>query len=242
MDDLAKIIVKHDGVIWGEYVWEKFNDDIKATKISCRFVSINLFSSSANLPKQFLIDLADRFKIIKLKHDCIIVYCEKSKREYMIDMSLYDISGELSHMSTTDFTCNLIEISRIGTSLRTIPLCLASESCPYETVVNQVRNKILQPVHMVKAIDNAEYMISNGWSMKTPETTLMTDMFIDYGSEMYKYHYKDVPVDDKCPVCSQSMKKSELCIRTSCIHVFHLKCIKRWAATSPSCPICREHL
>lgn len=242
MDDLAQIIIKHDGVIWGDYVWARFNASIKPTTIKCRFVTMNLFSSTANLPKQFLIDIAHRFKIIKVERDCIIVYCSKYDHEFIIDLSLFDISGELSHMSMTDFTCNLLEVSRVGISLRSVPLCLMSEVYPYDTVVRQIENKILQPIHMMKAMENAETMISKGWTMKANnEDALMTDMYIDYGSEMYKHHYKDIPVDN-CSICSHEMKKDVLCLRTSCIHVFHLKCIKKWAETSPSCPICRKHL
>jgi len=45
---------------------------------------------------------------------------------------------------------------------------------------------------------------------------------------------------EKCIVCFEDMNLSSVIL--DCGHVFHRRCILKWARISPTCPICRESL
>ena len=51
--------------------------------------------------------------------------------------------------------------------------------------------------------------------------------------------------NNKCPICYEYFEENEQVKMTSCFHVFHFICIKKWIETkfeSPDCPICRRKL
>jgi len=51
-------------------------------------------------------------------------------------------------------------------------------------------------------------------------------------------------VNDDCPICYAPMRATKLA-KTSCGHMFHSKCLVKWAQRSwpnENCPICREEL
>lgn len=51
--------------------------------------------------------------------------------------------------------------------------------------------------------------------------------------------------NEKCAVCYENFKDNENVKMTSCFHIFHYICIKKWIETkaeSPDCPICRRKL
>jgi hypothetical protein len=43
----------------------------------------------------------------------------------------------------------------------------------------------------------------------------------------------------ECPVCYTSLYKGKTC-KTTCNHVFHAKCLKKWYKLKTSCPMCRS--
>ena len=43
----------------------------------------------------------------------------------------------------------------------------------------------------------------------------------------------------ECPVCYASLYKGKT-FKTTCNHVFHAKCLKRWYKNNTSCPMCRQ--
>merc|ERR1712217_774551 len=44
-----------------------------------------------------------------------------------------------------------------------------------------------------------------------------------------------------CPICFDDLGQAPA-VRTSCGHDFHTCCMKSWAASSTTCPLCRCHL
>ena len=54
--------------------------------------------------------------------------------------------------------------------------------------------------------------------------------------------------NEKCVICYDNFKENENVKMTSCFHIFHFKCIKKWVESreelteSPDCPICRRKL
>lgn len=236
MDDLARIILKHDGVIWGEYVWSKFSDHVPS-RMSARFVSLNVFTD-ASCPRAFLIDLKERFSILKIKNNDITLYDHNDESEILLELMLNNPVSELSFCDTTDFTCNLIDYSRNGYAIRKIPPCLALEPCPYDTVIKDIQDKNLKIVTVSKAMHTAPYMLKHGWEMRDE---YVTDVFISSGSDIYNRHMKSVNRSD-CAICKTSIKDTDPCLRTTCLHVFHLGCIRPWYAKSPTCPLCRDQI
>ena len=50
---------------------------------------------------------------------------------------------------------------------------------------------------------------------------------------------------EKCVICYENFSEGELLKMTSCFHLFHFLCIKRWIQMkieSPDCPICRRKI
>lgn len=79
----------------------------------------------------------------------------------------------------------------------------------------------------------------------------------DYDSEKrydlidinFKNSSKGVKNDkDKCIICYENFKENESVKMTSCFHIFHFNCIKKWIDSKedldeiPECPICRREL
>lgn len=54
--------------------------------------------------------------------------------------------------------------------------------------------------------------------------------------------------NEKCVICFENFKENEQVKMTSCFHIFHFKCIKKWVENreelteAPNCPICRKNL
>ena len=54
--------------------------------------------------------------------------------------------------------------------------------------------------------------------------------------------------NEKCVICYENFKENENVKMTGCFHIFHFKCIKKWAESKedldeyPDCPICRRKL
>jgi hypothetical protein len=54
--------------------------------------------------------------------------------------------------------------------------------------------------------------------------------------------------NEKCVICYENFKEKEIVKMTSCFHIYHFKCIKKWVENKkqlreePDCPICRRKL
>lgn len=50
-----------------------------------------------------------------------------------------------------------------------------------------------------------------------------------------------VDSSDRCSICYKNFLDTQLpCSRLSCTHIFHARCLTRWTANHPSCPLCRR--
>ena len=45
--------------------------------------------------------------------------------------------------------------------------------------------------------------------------------------------------EDKCPICLQKYKGSDIIKEFPCKHIFHKNCIFKWLKTSNLCPLCK---
>ena len=232
MEDIADIILKHDGYIWGAYAWYKAGGIEKPDVIKCRFVTKSIFSIMETIivPQQFLIDLAEKFTIVNIKKDTIKVYKD---REYTIHVKIHTPSEELNFIENSDFTCNLIDYRRDGMFLRCIPRCIAYDICPYDSVIKHIRNKTLVICHH-SAIAKCKSFFKLGWKM--PNDTIVPGVYVTQADKISEKHYKEI--DPMCGICHCNL--SDLCVRTRCIHAFHHNCLSRWLETADSCPMCRE--
>lgn len=232
MDDLAHLILKHDGIIWGEYVWSKFSDHVPS-HMTARFVSLNIFTENV-CPKAFLMDLNEKFKIIRVKGNDIWLYHDG--REILLTLSIHNAVDEMSFFDSTDYTCNLIDYSRNGYSIRKIPACLNLESSPYDTVISHIKNKTLCIVNVKNALKNYKYMQKFGWAMTQD---FIRDVYIGTSEFALNKHYKPIDIAE-CVICRNDIDNEDVCVRTSCLHAFHLECIESWYTKSPTCPMCRD--
>ena len=48
--------------------------------------------------------------------------------------------------------------------------------------------------------------------------------------------------EDKCPICLQKYKSSDIIKEFPCKHIFHKGCIFKWLKQSNVCPICKHDL
>lgn len=237
MDDIARIVHKHDGIIWGEYVWSKFDETIVPTKMNVRFVNMSLFGDLMAWPRQFLMDMYENFNIVKITSKGLHVYY--GGKEYEVDVRIHSAITELAFSDEIDFTINLLDYTRAGFSLRKIPPCVALESQPYNAVVEHVRTRFLKIVNVGPALESVRSYVSKGWSMK--KVGIVSDLFIAKASDIHENHYKSV-YGDECSICKMESTDDDLYARTPCMHVFHVRCLKGWYEKSPTCPMCREQI
>lgn len=235
MDDIARIVHKHDGIIWGEYVWSKFDKSIVPSSMKVRFLNLNIFGNPS-WPSQFLMDMYERFDIVKITPTSLRVYHDG--KEYDIDVRIHNALTEITFYDEIDFTVNLIDYTRGGFSLRKIPACLALEAQPYETVIEHIRTKFLKIVNVGPALENAKYYTDRGWNMH--KVGIISDLFIAKSDDIHANHYRTV-YNEECSICKTEVE-DDLYARTPCMHVFHVKCLKDWYEKSPTCPMCREQI
>lgn len=235
MDEIASIVLKHDGYIWGDYVWSKVCGS-EPRSITCRFVFKSVFAvcDSMSIPHHFLIDLKSSFHVCGIKGDKVLLF--KDGKEYTLTVRIHTPVEELAFMEATDFTVNLLDYRRDGLSLRSCPTAVSYEVSPYETVLDHIRTKTLVPINAATAVKTCDEFIKLGWSMK--KEGYITHLFIGDAADMDKYHYKSV--DKECSVCQADA--SGLCVRTQCRHVFHIECIREWFERHSTCPNCRENI
>ena len=48
--------------------------------------------------------------------------------------------------------------------------------------------------------------------------------------------------EDKCPICLQKYKSSDIIKEFPCKHIFHKTCIFKWLKTSNVCPLCKHDI
>lgn len=234
MDELARIILKHDGIIWGEYVWSMFSDHV-TTHMNARFVSLNIFNENS-CPKAFLMDLNTRFKIMKIKSNDVFLYDDDSKQEITLTLQLNNAVDEMAFIEGTDYTCNCIDYSRSGIALRKIPACLNLSDSPYDDVISHIETKTLKIVNVKPALKTYPYMAKLGWSMTDD---FVRDVYIGPSEFAIVKHFKTVDISD-CAICKNDIEAGQTCVRTACLHAFHLECIDQWYSKSPTCPMCRD--
>ena len=236
MDDLARIILKHDGVIWGDYVWSMFSEHYSMI-MKARFVSLNVFVENS-CPKAFLMDLNNRFTIMKIKTNDIYLYDEETESEIVLALSLHNAVEEMAFIEQTDYTCNAIDYSRSGLSLRKIPACLHLSESPYDDVISHIKTKTLKIVNVKSALKSYTYMTKLGWSMNDE---FVRDVYIGPADFAKDKHFKPVEISE-CVICKNNIEPTQTCVRTGCLHSFHLECIDQWYSKSPTCPMCREQI
>ena len=65
--------------------------------------------------------------------------------------------------------------------------------------------------------------------------------------ELDEFQYKHLKKysalkEDKCPICLQKYKSSDIIKEFPCKHIFHKGCIFKWLKQSNVCPICKHDL
>lgn len=219
MDSIAEIILKHDGYIWGEYVWSKIRGE-QSKSIKCRFVSTSLFDITAGSfqvpPKHFLIDLNHKFTIKSIRKNVITLMDGVT-----IDVFTHSAVDELEFMRSVDFTCNLLDYRRDGYLVRESTSSIQYEVSPYETVIQHIKKKKLVIVNAKSALQTAEEYVNRGWNADD-------DIFISSSIDM-------------CSICHDQLD-TRVCFKTPCGHVHHTNCMNKWFTKNTTCPLCRENL
>lgn len=239
IDRLADIILKHDGYIWGEYAWSKVCDFEVDTTIRCRFVSKGLFNlgDTFSVPQNFFVDLQNTFQIVSVKKSHVKIY--DGEKEYSIFIHIHCSVDEISFMESTDFTCNLLDYRRDGIMLRNVPLCIAYEVNPFNTVVQHIKHRNLVPVCIKSACETYKYYKDIGWDVS--DTDIRARSVVCSYENVNNFHYKKIE-EDTCSICNSKFSGEDSCIRTNCLHVYHVDCIKDWFEKKVTCPNCRENV
>lgn len=238
--DIADIILKHDGYIWGEYSWAKaLGSEYTGNVIRCRFVSKGLFNlgDTFSVPQNFFVDLQNQFQIVTVKKSHVKVF--DGEEECTIFIHIHCAVDEISFMESTDFTCNLIDYRRDGIFLRNVPLCIAYEISPFQTVLEHIREKNLVPVSIKNACETYETFKKLGWDIRN--TKLRTRSILCSYENVNNFHYKKID-EDTCSICGTAFSPTDSCVRTNCLHVYHATCIKEWLEKKFTCPMCRENI
>lgn len=218
MDEIADIVLKHDGIIWGPYVWSLLNGTA-TKKMMVRFIDKNVFnfSSVIDIPTKFMTDINENFTIKSFKDDVIVL-----DNGIEIFISVHNHIREIEFITTIDFTCNLLDYNRSGFHIRNIPECLEFCSSPYRHVKDHITNKELVPVNSVQAIKR--YGLYPSWKPKKMSLNI-------------NIHKHDS--DETCGICHY--KFSDMCVTLRCSHIFHLECLSKWVDNG-TCPMCRDQI
>jgi len=214
MDAIANTILKYDGYIWGPWTWYRLCGGEEPTTINCRFVSRSIFTEIMSLPHQFLIDLKQNFKVISVKGR------EIKMAEGTIIVDIHGPADELRFMEETDFTCNLVDITRTGFQLRHVPRAITYEVNPFETVLDHIKNRQLVPVDIKSAMKSWPKM--HDWTFSKPG-----------------FYIGPIDTTDVCGICHAEIESG---VTTACGHDYHLECLCKWVEKSLTCPMCREVL
>ena len=213
MESIADTILKYDGYIWGSWVHHRVDPTVPEPKtIQCRFVSKNIFSET--MPHQFIIDLKQNFDAVTIKGKEIRI------GDLRVIVDIHGPMEELKFIEEIDFTCNLIDYRRTGLHLRSVPLIVSYDVCPFDTVVQHIRERKLVPVHPYYALKNFKSM--EGWKCE------QAGLFIG-----------PLMSTDVCGVCHCEITDG---VRTECKHEFHVDCMTKWLEKSATCPMCRERV
>lgn len=212
MDAIANTILKYDGYIWGPWTWYRLGGGEEPSVIHCRFISRSIFAEVMTLPHQFLIDLKQNFKVLSVKGREIKI------ENFTVVVDIHGPADELRFMDETDYTCNLIDITRVGIQLRQIPRAITYEVNPFETVVEHIKNRQLVPLDIKSAVKNYKNM--SGWH------------FIKPG-----FYIGELDTTEICGVCHSEIKSG---VSTACNHEYHVDCLNKWLEKSLTCPMCRE--
>lgn len=212
MKELADIVLKHDGYIYGEYVWALLRGE-EPKSLSCRFVSKSLFSINPSIPSQLLIDLKQKFGSVSVRKDTVHAGLLSFK------VSTNSPVDELRFMTNTDFTCNLLDYRRDGLVLSSVPEAIAYDISPYDTVVSHIKTKTLVPVNLCEALKTVDTYVADGWTG----------------------NFLELDRTGECSVCQECLNTS-VSIKLSCSHCFHTKCLKQWLEKTSTCPLCRGNV
>lgn len=218
MEHIADIVLKHDGYIYGEYVWSQMLNE-EPTSISCRFVSKNIFEPQTS-PQHFLTDLNQYSKIQSIKTNKVHL-----ENGLCVNFLCHGVLDEVEFIKRCDFTCNLLDIRRDGVLLRYIPPCIAYELSPYNTVRSHIMNKQLVPVSLLHSLDSAEKMLNRGWTSGYATCPSRSLVFVG-----------------ECSICQEPVNAGDVFLQTCCHHPHHSSCISRWFENHTTCPMCREEL
>jgi hypothetical protein len=220
MDEVASIVLKHDGIIWGPYVWSMLNGT-STNKMKVRFIDKNIFNFGAvfEISKQFMVDLNEKFKIYSFTNEHILL-----GNGIELEIMMNNPVREMDFIATIDYTCNLVDYTRSGFFLRSIPGKLSFYSSPYQEVISHIKKKELVPVHGIYSILNFEDYPD--WKFKK------TIMSVD----ICKYNG-----NDQCSICQTQMTDKNTCVKLDCSHTFHLSCMCKWAEKG-TCPLCRKQI
>ena len=68
-----------------------------------------------------------------------------------------------------------------------------------------------------------------------------------YILELDEFQYKHLKKysalkEDKCPICLQKYKSSDIIKEFPCKHIFHKSCIFKWLKKSNVCPLCKHDI
>lgn len=214
MEAIANTILKYDGCIWGPWAWYRLGGGEEPNVIHCRFISRSIFTEVMTLPHQFLIDLKQNFKVMSVKGR------EIRLNEGTIIVDINGPADELKFMEETDFTCNLIDITRTGIHLRHVPRAITYEVNPFETVIEHIKQRVLVPLDIKTAVKN--YQSMKDWHFMKPG-----------------FYIGPLETDDVCGICHSELTNG---VSTGCSHEYHTECLAKWLDKSVTCPMCREVL
>ena len=79
------------------------------------------------------------------------------------------------------------------------------------------------------------------------ETGLFMKKRNQYILELNEFQYKHIKKysaikEDKCPICLQKYKGSDIIKEFTCKHIFHKNCIFKWLKKSNKCPLCKHDI
>lgn len=250
----AKIILKHDGIIYGNIVRDLVTNKLNLNKdyvikafIPNKYKKIierslyNTISKIVNYNETIKSSYLSEYVLKKNKHNVsnLFIY-------YLPEIYLYDNNSLLKEPNKYI----LLDINGLGISRKGIELLFNNKSeipLPFYDIIKNINNKEFSIINKIKSEKEFKYVqsfINKGWVNKESKINI-------YKGSSFK--------SDICNICRDAIAiEDEVCLLSDCNHYFHKdcwieninQCIKNQYNSSISslsfdkltinCPICRK--
>ena len=247
---VVRAMLKVDAHVYGNVVRECFvpNADVAGYLDAGGTITLYARRSMQDVAERGIYDLctADPRKISITSDYTQYEYMVRSKggrRPHRVLVSyISDFREQNGRVGTiTDFDVNLLQLNRLGLSIKSIPKSIDRHPCPLAHLMDACGSKTLRVVNDPTTESNENFIVQRIADMATR----------GWKHRGCRVQYCDAPSNDTtCPICLEGDERSDWVRLEPCGHMYHHTCLRLYAnehtrrqAVYPrtvKCPLCRD--